>query len=162
MTFYVVDTNVAIVANSRDDTYNVECQIACVEKIRTICATTRHRVVLDDIGEILDEYRTYLNASGQPGVGDFFYRHLINFRGNHKRVVEASLAKDAATGQYVDFPSSADLANFDLEDRKFVAVANVTGATIVNAVDSDYSEFKDALKAAGIKIKELCPQCLVS
>lgn len=162
MTYYIVDTNVAVVANSRDDEYPVECQISCIEYIQTICGTTKHRIVLDDIGDILEEYRKHLSASGQPGVGDLFYRHLINFRGNHKRVVEVTLPKCTTTGEYVDFPDHVDLSGFDLADRKFVAAARVSKGKILNAVDSDYSECKAAFNAVSIKIIELCPKCLTS
>jgi len=162
MSFFIIDTNVAIVANARGDEYETNCQISCVEKIRYICSTAKHRIVLDEEGEILKEYRAHLNAHGQPGVGDFFYRHLINFRGNQKRVTEVSLEKDATTNEYVAFPDHPDLNGFDHADRKFVAAALITKGTILNAVDPDYSEHKAPLKACGVKVKELCPQCINS
>lgn len=160
MTHYVVDTNVAVVANGRDGDHDIDCRLACVEQIRTIFQKTRHRTILDDAGAILEEYRVYLNPHGQPGVGDEFYRFLLNFRGNPKRIIQVALAKDANTGAYVDFPNNPDLAQFDPGDRKFAAAARVGRGVVLNAVDSDWKQFADPLRNAGIKVKELCPQCL--
>jgi len=155
MTHYVIDTNVAIVANGRGD-YHLECRLACVEQIESIRRQARHRVVLDGAGAILGEYHRYLNPRGQPGVGDQFYRHLLNHQGNHKRVliVELQLTDE---GDYAEFPDSAPLAAFDRDDRKFVAAALTSNGIVVNAVDSDWKNFQPALKIAGVRVKQLCP-----
>jgi hypothetical protein len=160
MTHYVVDTNVAVVANGRDGEYDLDCRLACVEQIHAIKSHAAHRTILDAAGAILEEYRTYLNPHGQPSVGDEFYRFLLNFRGNTKRVLSLELTKDAVSSEYIDFPNDAELTGFDPADRKFVAAARAGKGIVVNAVDPDWKEFARPLKKAGVKVKELCPSCL--
>ncbi len=160
MTHYVLDTNVAVVANGRDGIYDIDCRLACVEQIQAIRAYARHRAVLDDAGEILEEYRVYLNPHGQPGVGDEIYRFLLNFQGNPKRVMRVHLARHPETGEFLAFPKVPALAAFDPADRKFAAAARVANGVVVNAVDSDWKEFAAPLVAAGVSVKELCPSCL--
>ena len=75
MTF-VVDTNVAIVANGRETDTDARCQLTCVEKLKSLAA--REVVTIDDKGLILNEYRRRLNFSGMPGVGDAFLTRIIH------------------------------------------------------------------------------------
>ena len=155
MTKFVIDTNVAVVANGRDGQYDPQCRISCIDQLQAIVSKARNRLVIDTEGEIVDEYRRYLRPSGQPGVGDHFYRFVLNYRGNTKRVLQVVLPKDA-NGDYVDFPQIAALKAFDPSDKKFVAAAVRTGAHVVNAVDSGWNNYRPALKKAGVKIKQLC------
>ena len=62
MTAFVVDTNVAIVANRRGTHGDQRCQLACVEKLETVVA--QDVVAIDDGHAILAEYGRLLRASG--------------------------------------------------------------------------------------------------
>ena len=75
MTF-VVDTNVAMAANGRETHADARCQLACVERLKSLAAG--EVVAIDDRGLILHEYRGRLNLSGMPGVGDVFLKHVFN------------------------------------------------------------------------------------
>ena len=77
MTAFVVDTNVAIVANRRNTHADERCQLACVEKLESV--VSQDVVVIDDRRAILAEYGTYLRPAGMPGTGDMFYKHVLNF-----------------------------------------------------------------------------------
>jgi len=61
-----------------------------------------------------------------------------------------------AEGGYADFPSVPELANFDPNDRKFVAVALRQGVPVANAVDSDWLNHRVYLEGQGLKIKFVC------
>ena len=90
MTAFVVDTNVAIVANGRGTDADARCQLTCVERLRSLAA--REVVAIDDGGSILEEYKNYLNFSGMPGVGDVFLKHEGRRRDaqrGHRRPAEA-------------------------------------------------------------------------
>jgi hypothetical protein len=52
-------------------------------------------------GEIQAEYRTYLDARGQPGVGDRFYQAVINSA--PKKIVRIDLPK-RDDGEFTDLP----------------------------------------------------------
>ncbi len=166
MEAYVVETNVAIVANNRVEQTpqaDVRCVQACITKlvecVKILKGGLEGRLVLDARGEIEREYAAYLSFSGQPGVGDeFFFEVCQQAYGPHCERVPITPQGDS----YEEFPNDAVLASFDRSDRKFVAVALASAhhPVILNAVDSDYRDHQGALKAAGVCIKELCPHCL--
>jgi len=60
---------------------------------------------------------------------------------------------------YDEFPTSDDLHDFDIADRKFIAVANAmaTKWPILQATDSKWWGWKEALAKAGITVCFLCP-----
>ena len=76
----IVDTNVAVVSNGETEQAELECQLRCISKL--VECRTDHRVLLDDHGLILREYRNNLRSSGQPGVGDAFFKWLFENQGN--------------------------------------------------------------------------------
>ena len=47
---------------------------------------------------------------------------------------------------------------FDPSDRKFLAVAVVANAVVLNATDCDWSEQKQLMEDLGVTVRELCPQ----
>ncbi len=46
----------------------------------------------------------------------------------------------------------------DPSDRKFLAVATVAKAEILNATDSDWSEQEALTDKLGVTVRQLCPQ----
>ena len=95
-------------------------------------------------------------------MGDAFLKHVYDHQYNKRKVQRTALAIDAH-GEYIDFPSDPLLTKFDPSDRLFVALARASPkpASIVNAVDSDYSHHAQSLKSAGVKVIELCQDCLI-
>lgn len=63
---------------------------------------------------------------------------------------------------FAEFPADANLAGFDRADRKFVAVALASGDSppIVNATDSDWWLFREALQRHGVQVEFLCPELM--
>jgi len=61
---------------------------------------------------------------------------------------------------YNEFPTHDDLNDFDKSDRKFVAAANAHAEKppILQATDSKWWGWKDALKDVGITVHFLCPE----
>ena len=160
MTASVVDTNVLVVANGANAQANAEPDSAC--RLTAIDALTdikdRRRLLLDAGGEILDEYRKHCNYSGQPGVGDQFFRWAHQ---NAAMLASVRLTPHSRR-RYAEFPSDQALGPFDWDDRVFVAVA-VAGPKpnrVVNAIDSDYRDHQHALQQAGVTVKEFCPNLL--
>jgi hypothetical protein len=158
MTFGVVDTNVAIVANGHDTHVGERCQLACVRCLQEL--VRRGVIVLDRLGLIFEEYRTYLRPSGQPGVGDAFLRHLFDHQYDPAKceLVEVTPLVGCARG-FQEFPDDQALADFDPSDRKFVAVARASlrNPVIFNATDSDWGEFEEILTRHGVQVEQLCP-----
>ncbi len=146
-----MDTNVGIVANGRETNASPTCRQAAIDALASILRNGR--IVVDAGGEIQREYRNYFNPSGQPGVGDRFYREvLINYRGKVERI-DLERRPD---GSFVDFPDDPDLAAFDPADRKFAAVARKGGVPVLNATDTDWLNHHDALVRNGISVEFVC------
>ena len=154
MSRWVVDTNVPVVANGRDDDggnpVSPLCRISAIKFLMELHASGK--MLMDTQGEIQSEYRRHLNPSGQPGVGDRFYQSILQ---RAKNVEWVDLPKDAG-GDYIDLPTEIVVAGFDPSDRKFAALSVKEGAPVVNATDSDWANDKELLEGNGIQIRFLC------
>jgi predicted nucleic acid-binding protein len=152
----VIDTNVAIAANGRDTHASLACQLECVELLQKLTADgNRHRICVDDRDQILEEYRAHLYHRGEPGVGDRFYRYLHDHMYTGARVIRVAITStdDDARG-FVELPPN----DIDRSDRKFLAVALLANATIVNATDTDWYEKAESIARLGVQVKQLCPE----
>lgn len=157
MTHFIVDTNVPIVANNKSPQASPDCVINCAKKLREI--QEKHIIVLDKKWLIINEYRRNLSQKGQPGVGDAFFKWVLTNQSNPHRcqLVEITPTTD---NSFEEFPETETLSGFDLSDRKFVAVAlaHPERPTILNAVDSDWKNFEEALTSIGVTVEFLCPE----
>lgn len=154
----LVDTNVPKTANlatQPDPASDVPncCVLACIEAIEHVIR--RWALVMDAGDEIFDEYRQQLSMSGQPGVGDRFMKWVHDYRWSLDRV---AITKNGDS--YDEFPDHDGLKEFDKSDRKFVAVANAHSEKppILQATDSKWWGWKEALEEVGITVNFLCPE----
>ncbi len=155
----VVDTNVLAAANQAADHASPECVFASID---ALSALRRAGVVaLDDRSLILGEYRGHASLAGQPGVGDEFLRHLYDnlYNGIACKLVTIAPVED---GSFAEFPADVRLANFDRNDRKFVAVALACepAAEVFNATDTDWWNHREALEENGVQVRFLCPELM--
>lgn len=156
-----MDTNVAVVANGRTPQAQHECEEACIEELMDI--RKRCRILLDQADLILDEYRRYLSPSGQPGPGDAFFKWLWDNQGNPRFCTKINITPlDGNNLNFEEFPDDPELSDFDHSDRKFVAVSLAYGndASILNASDTDWWLFREALERHGLRIRFLCPELM--
>jgi len=151
----VVDTNVPVVANRRHNE-SYACASRCAQALLSI--KNLGTIVIDAADLVLAEYRANCSLAGQPGVGDSFIRWVHDNRGRGDLVHTVALtSKNGAT--FEEFPNHPDLAAFDPQDRKFVALANAhkDKPVILEATDSKWWGWKDALSTCGIRVEFLCP-----
>ena len=153
MTAFVVDTNVAIAANRRKTHADLQCQRSCVERLAAV--VKEETIAIDDAGLIFEEYARHLRRSGQPGVGDLFLKHVFDHQYQPARVRRVTLrhSTDARRG-FEELPENT----FDPSDRKFLAVAVVARAVVLNATDSDWDEQTVLLNQLQVQVRQLCPQ----
>ena len=162
MTAYVVDTNVAVVANAdanKSPQADPDCVLACITKLKTVYINGM--VVLDNHGLILREYMSNLSMSGQPGAGDLFMKWVWNVQADVSHCQQVTITPQSTSpGDFAEFPQDPALANFDRSDRKFVAVALASKLRpeILNAVDTDWANYYEVLARHGVNIKFLCSQ----
>jgi hypothetical protein len=152
----VVDTNVPVLANERaPDVF--QCAAACASALHEITRTGL--LVIDEGGFIFGEYKTYLSFAGQPGAGDYFFKWLSDNRYKPDRVSRVTLVEDPARpGEFAAFPADPALAAFDRSDRKFVAavLTHPERPPVLNATDSDWWDYRDALRPHGVTIRFVC------
>ena len=159
MSYYVIDTNVPIVANDKSEQADASCVITCIDVLTEIYR--QGIVLLDDGLLILQEYMRHLSMSGQPAAGDYFMKWLWNVQGDNRYCIQVHITpSETDVNNFVEFPHDARLITFDYSDRKFVAVAlaSLFMPMVLNAVDADWSEHFTALSEAGVNIRFLCPQ----
>jgi hypothetical protein len=123
-----------------------------------LVAATRDTVWLDMGGEVLQEYENNLNRTYPLGVMATFFVELQSNLGVPQRCRSVALTQNADR-IYEEFPSDVALAAFDRADRKFVAVALACGAdpAVLNAVDSDWWDYRVPLAANGVNVLCICP-----
>ncbi|MHB1462120.1 MAG: hypothetical protein ACYC1M_12620 [Armatimonadota bacterium] len=161
MKAYVVDTNVGVVANGKNEQADCDCIIACISALQEIY--DKGIIVIDDADRIFSEYRKHLCLSGQPGPGDMFAKWVYQVQADERRCECIHLTEDETHPcGFLEAPNDPDLAKFDRSDTKFVAVSNASkhSPLVLNAVDSDWQEHYTPLTRNGIKIRFLCPQHL--
>ena len=155
MTFRVVDTNVIAVANRRHERVCAACVASCVKALLEI--QLNGRVAIDDAWQLLREYQNQANTNRQKEVGDVFVKWILQNRLNGKRCHTVRLEPHHER-EFESFPDDPRLAAFDPSDRKFVAVSAALPERppILQATDSKWLDWLDALKAHGIEVLLLC------
>ena len=159
----IVDTNVAVVASKdsdelSEDDPSMECVTTCVEKLEQI-NNDEMKLVLDRERRIIDEYRRNLESMNRFSMGFQFYRWVERNWTNPERcdLVEIRPVNGLEIN-FEEFPDDPSLADFDDDDRKFVAVAcaHPERPTIWQAVDGKWRDFLDALHQNGVTVEYLC------
>ena len=155
----VMDTNVAIQANKTGTTEDRDCVDKSIKRLRRI--QDEAKLLLDDCGLIIGEYRRYLSPSGQPGPGDAFFKWVHDNHYNQEYCERVPVTPDLEWS-FREFPHDSCLESFDRNDRKFVAVALASGTSpqIINATDSDWWNHREALERNGVRVVCLCPDLI--
>lgn len=155
----LVDTNVPKTANLALTPETIPqnltgCVLACVEAVEYV--VKKSGLVIDAGDEIFDEHRKHLSMRGQPGVGDRFMKWVHDNRWKFPEADRVPITKNDQS--YDQFPDHDGLNDFDNSDRKFVAVANAHPARppILQATDSKWWGWKDALDEVGVSVHFLC------
>jgi hypothetical protein len=155
----VVDTNVAVVANGRDTHVDGTCIRKAIELL--IRLRENGSVLIDDAGLILAEYGRNLRPAGQPGVGDRFYRHVIDNQGNASRVRTVDVEQPRGDALRAAF-AAGTLAGFDVADRPFALCSTIGRAPVATATDSDWADHEVGLIACGVRIEYVCGQAVAA
>ena len=154
----IIDTNVAIVANGRTEQASEDCENMCINRLAEI-ATGKVKLALDDQRRIIEEYHKNLSPDGQPGVGDAFLKWVeINWSNPARCDLVPITPVNSLENEFHEFPTDSALNGFDPDDRKFIAVArkHPEKPPILQAVDSKWLDFSDALHRSGVTVEFIC------
>ena len=157
----VLDTNVAVVSNGNE---TEQAGLDCVENCGAALTRIRESQILlvDDRGSIFAEYRNRLSPSGQPGIGDAFFKFIWENQANERHCRKVAITPNGERG-FDEFPDDPDLAGFDSDDRKFAAVAIAAGSApkILNAADRrSWWIYRQELRRHGVEVDFLCPDLM--
>ena len=157
----VLDTNVAVVANGTAEQASKACMSVCTVKLLEISEAKDCSLLLDDRYLILSEYQKELNFSGQPGPGDAFFKWIWERQADERYCRIVTVTPHEARG-FEEFPDDPDLESFDMDDRKFVAIALASGSgpQVFNASDTDWWDHREALQRHGVDVVFLCPDLM--
>ena len=153
----IVDTNVAVVANGKSEQASEECVDTCIGRLEQIIRGET-KLVLDADWIILGEYSRNLHLRGTE-VGDRFLTWCLRNRTNPEQCELVSVTPVTnLENEFEEFPKDSELANFDPDDRKFVAVAiaHCEKPPILQAVDSQWLDFRDVLLQHGVRVQFIC------
>ena len=160
----IVDTNVIITANDEAEHASLDCVERCQKRIKQILS--QHETTLVDDGwRILNEYKRYVNLKTRKGIGDIFVKTLLQNLMRQPAIctMVRITSLDGSDTNFTEFPATEVLSDFDVADRKFIAVAiayereHAKKATILQALDRKWEPFKNAFEEEGLQIVFLCP-----
>lgn len=157
----VVDTNVATTANGQNEGAPDECVIASAKALQAVMA--KGHVFIDDGGRIVHEYRANLSAKGQPGPGDAFLKWLLTHEWGGQKVTRVPITPRAEDDEdFEELPRPPEGLRYDRSDQKFLAVAAAHDEKppILQAFDSKWWGWREALAEAGVRIHFLCPEAI--
>ncbi len=150
----VIDTNVTIVANGNSQHASIDCELACIEFLENYQSL---HIALDHGGLIMDEYSHHLSYAGQPNIGDAFFKYLHDnqYNPDGNIYLHRITANNNENQGFDELPVDV---NFDPSDRKFLAVAVVANADVINATDADWDENSELLEQLNVDVVQLCPE----
>lgn len=153
----VVDTNVIRVANQQHSGVSPQCIADCALELQAIMR--EGRLAIDSSFQILSEYqaKTKKIKGKGPGPGDAFVKWALQNRMNPAKCDQVELIAHNDRG-FSSFPEDEQLENFDPSDRMFVAVAcaHSERPPIVEAADSKWLDWAEALKRHGVEVIFVC------
>ena len=159
----IVDTNVIITANDEAEHASPDCVERCQKRIKQILEQQETSVV-DEGWRILNEYKRYVDLKTRKGIGDLFVKTLL--QNLMRRPAICTMVRinplDGSETDFDEFPTTEALSDFDVADRKFIAVAIAyeqdynQKAIILQALDRKWEPFRDAFEQEGIEIDFLC------
>lgn len=155
----VVDTNVAVVASGMSEQGGPTCVHKCVGALVDVSS---NGLFVDESGEILNEYLKVLGHSGRPDMGRAFVKWVFDNQANRRLIRKVPITRSQTPDWrlFEEFPADESLKGFHNDDQKFVAVAVASGENprILNAVDSDWWDYREQLAANGVRVNFLCPE----
>lgn len=153
----IMDTNVAAKAATRlaeckDEELDV--QRKCMEFVKNFVDNPKSKLVLDADYEIAKEYRNRISM--KTDMGKIFWSWFNAYLSRISFEDYLKLDKDSEEN-HVMFPLEERTKEFDLSDRKFVALSRPHSEhpTIVEATDGKWLGFKDVFEEYGVHIEFL-------
>jgi hypothetical protein len=162
----VIDENVLVVAEKQSP--DVHTDRACLENCQKALQAARHQIViLDELSLMLQKYSKQLKPVRRDWEGSEFLIWLFDNQFNPERCERVKVTPLEPSFAEVPLelrnPDSVTNKIFDLDDHIWLAAAkaSVNNPTILNAVDTDWHEWRTQLEQHGFQIEFLCPDLMI-
>lgn len=155
----VVDTNVPVTANGAHAGASADCVAACGRALQQVM--DGGHLFVDSAGAIIVEYRNNLAAFRDMRPGNAFLKWFLTNEWNPARVTRVVVTpKDGHPQEFVELPAPPEGVWYDPSDRVFLAVsaAHPEHPPVLQALDSKWWGWREALQAAGVPIHFVCPE----
>jgi hypothetical protein len=154
----VVDTNVAVTGNGSNGAASQQCAAACARALQEVMA--RGHLFIDASGWIVSEYRSNLVPYGEPRPGNAFLKWLLTHEWGGTRVTRVTVTPLEDGEGFHELPTAPNGVRYDPSDRVFLAVsaAHPEHPPVLQALDSKWWGWREALAAAGVPIHFVCPE----
>lgn len=149
----VLDTNVALVAVGAFEVDGGQptrqLKVWCLNQLDDIM-NGRVKLIIDEAREFVSEY---MRKTPNFPLGEQFIKWLSQNMWQLGGVETVPIHK--TTGGYEEFPADKDLQEFDLADRKFVAVAiaHPQKPPVLEATDGKWWKWEKTLSRHGIRVE---------
>jgi hypothetical protein len=152
----VVDTNVPATANGAHGAASADCVAACGRALQQVMGG---HLFVDNAGTIVAEYRNNLAAFGDPRPGNVFLKWLLTNEWNPARITRVTVTPTDDDQGFEELPVAPDGVRYDPSDRVFLAVsaAHPEHPPVLQALDSKWWGWREALTNAGVPIHFVCP-----
>jgi hypothetical protein len=156
MTEYIVDTNVPLVAQGTATHMSDNCVFNCANFLLKLFEG-EFILVIDNDYHLIGEYQNQMPKGSQAQYGNRFLRWIYTNQANPQKIKTVEINK-LDEFNFKEVPRSIIDIGFDNSDRKFVAVAiaNENQASIVQAADSKWIGWEEALNKEGVSIHFIC------
>jgi hypothetical protein len=113
---------------------------------------------IDNAGAITAEYRNNLAAFKDPQPGNAFMKWVLTNEWNPERVTRVTVTPADDDQGFEELPAPPDGIHYDRSDRVFLAVsaAHPEHPPILQALDSKWWGWQEALKNPGVTIDFVC------
>lgn len=152
----IIDANVPMLAGTNPadmDPDQAGCAQKCVRYIKEFIEDVESRLVLDDEGRILKEYRNAETIREEPNLAKIFY--LWAYQNQAADIEDFVHLDEKQNDEFDPYPADKELSEFDPPDRKYIALAykHEKKPPIVEASDSKWWGIRDNLKKFGIDVE---------
>lgn len=157
----VVDSNVLAIAEGRNEQASEDCVAACIRLAARI-QSRQAVVVVDELGEIFEEYFGALEGATSSGIGIKVARMLRQRRYDPSICRQVQITPiQTPPGSYEEVPES--VRDFDPDDQKFLAVAkaDLEHPKIYAGLDEEWWCRAADLASAGFDIQFICGEDLM-
>jgi hypothetical protein len=145
-------------ANGANEDASQKCTATCAKALNAV--TKLGHLFIDDKRLIISEYCSNLNAGGEPGPGELFLKWLFTNEWNPQRVTRVKITpRIGHQGEFEELSDPPGDIAYDPSDTKFLAVSasHPEHPPILQALDTKWWGWQEALSASGIEIHFLCP-----